>query len=972
MKKLLSLLIVVVMVLSLSMFSLPSSAVLVTVDDVTHTHKTGDHNVDVNVPFFSGEVEYTLLKGRATATNPVYEADDPVAISRPAPKATNGNGGDTSKVINLDGIIDEGEWGAPILSISRDYAAAKSAGAQYSKNAYINKKTPSAENTFYYWNSTFDSTYDNGIDPDTGEALPKGKWSNGFKADSDFSYDVWMAWDYDYFYIAAYVNDPDTGIVSNNAGNIWNGDSFQFMVDADGPNSVMKDQGDVAYNPTQPHSFGYVKDFYTGDDASKDEITSDMPWGSAFKWPGTEWYTSGSVANIGAGYYATSNAARQYSVLYDMSPRYNPHLSQVVTQHDGQTDTTHDVIMWDKCDANVTTSTGNPLGLGYASVRPVIQEDGKTVKTTYEIAIPWSLIDGTKVGCERVWDEGLGQYTLVSNGLDLSNKKAIQAGAEFGLSLVVLNGARGQSGYNSWLGWGSGICTGQTGGEDALTAGGSNSMVLVDDELGTIGHVHTFGPAGCLEPAECTVPGCNYKRGYAAGHSYVTDSATPLYADRNGSVESICSRCGDTQTNTITAVEQSVYHELTQTARPLASDSEWNNSGWNHTYKVGEPQLTVGGVQDPTPTQIIFDENGYSKTPFVSLDGEMVFDLRDGIAGTYFNTNSTYGSFSYKYDFKLTTENEDEFKAAYGGDETDEARLEARLSPNTSYFPGIYHIFGGKYEAVDGSKTYGLYYAAGFFPNERGSNVGKFKIMQANTAVDKYSNFRVLAETDEITLGKDVWHSVDFVYDESAGIAMYYLDGECILAAWDPDMGMDGNTQESIIRIIDAPCIVRGNLALGSTTAFLDDAPASSGYTVTCDGVEYGPYDENEEVSLTVPAMGTVGDFAARFFTWEGATVARSEFNANNGTANGRTYTIVMPDEDVVLTPKYVVIGDASGDDYVTAQDVSAIKRILTDSSGSFPDEQMEGADINLDGFATANDLLLLKRLLTNAYTPVG
>ncbi len=869
MKKLLSVLIVAVMVLSMMSFVAPAGA-------TTAQHTLDAHNVPIDVPYFSGTTNFYEVTGKSTANPKTLEDLGSINISD---KTGSGE-------LNLDGTITEAEWGKPIAEISRDYAATKG-GTEVS-----------AENT-YYWHV----------------AKVNGAYPQRYDETKNFSYKIWMAWDEDYLYIAAETDDPDGAFANNPDGDIWNGDTLQFIVDPDGPNSIVG-------------GTGYRADI------------NNFPWATAVRGGGA-WKSSGKTCNIGVGYLGGEGGVN----MYDMAKRYNPSRDPV---YDAAGNIDYWATNWQSYDifyktfAEDPTKADNPLmgdKYAYAAVIPTstpTAENRLHTVTTYEVAIPWELMSGSYIEFDEETEVST-MHTVVPDP---------QAGDEFGFSAVMLNGARGATEFNQWLTWGSGICHAQTENSgDFLTAGGSNSMVLSSTELGVGGCDHlTFSEPTCEHPYVCTA--CGYEKGFKTGHKYVSEIVTPLGATTDGVITAECQTCHDVQTVTVPAVAQETRFECPATPvvnPPLDPESEWFTDGWSTIYRDENDQ-------------IIFNPDGSMKTTYKAVDGEMVFDLRDAVAGTYFPTNTSQRSFSYKYSFKL---NPEAYANYFGEDET----------PSDNYVQGLYNVFGG-IAPGQGSISYGTSYAAGFFTDDPSSTTVTFKIMEAGGASVVYPAKRiergepeqfVFFETDPIDLGTD-WHDVIFVYDESAGAAFYYLDGECIMAAWDEGFKMNGNDQVTIIRKMEQPCMIK-DMALGTTTAFFEAGP-STGFTVTCDGEVIGTFNEGDTVELPSLDNIVIDRKDARFFTWEGEEVERSRFDATNTTANKRTYSMVMPGHDVVLTSKYVVVGDGDGNGELTIKDIPLMKKQLA-SSVALTEEQIESLDINLDGIVNAKDSPALKKLIS-------
>ena len=889
MKKITSLLIAVLMIVSTAAMIVPAGA-------TSAAHTLDENNVAIDVPYFSGTTNFYEISGKSTDRNKLIEPLGSINISN-----KRGSG-----VLNLDGTITEAEWGVPIVEVDKNYAAT------------LKGMEPSEENT-YFWHVS-----------QVVNAQNKLEWPKGYNPDGEFSYKVWMAWDEDYLYVAAKVKDPDGFFANQPDEDIWNGDCLQFIIDPDGPNSIA---GGSGYNPKEQTTPWATRADSWRKDPDNDKIT---------------WRTS-KVCNIGMGYLGGDGGVE----MFDMENRYFPKYEPV---YDASGNVDYMTVNWKQYEIAYNgfdkpgeeSQAPNPLEgdkYAYAAVLPKAVSRTQ-FETTYEAAIPWELVSGSYIEYDYKTQKTTPRIVA-------PNPKA---GDEYGISMVVLDGARGEKEYNSWLTWGSGVCRAQTESSDYGTAGGSNSMVLVSDELGTIGCDHTFADATCTAPYTCTK--CGYKKGFKTGHHYKSEIVTPLSATDNGVIKATCQTCGDVQNITVPVVEQVITAECPAkpvVAPPLPEDSEWYSAGWTTVYK-----------DERNNDAVIKNPDGTDKTTYQAINGEMVFDLSDSEAGTYFQTFNGRGSFAYKYSFRLTDTYDTHFsnyvhkKDPTTGEELPNEWEKEKASEN--YVQGLYHWFGGIFPESD-RVNYGLSYAAGFFPDAAGSLSGTFKIMEAHGSVIIPKNLEesgspqqwVFCETDNINLGTG-WHDVIFVFDEAVGAAFYYLDGECIMAAWDEGMKMDGNEQVSIIRKMEVPCMIK-DLGLGSTTAFFEN----TGFKVKCDGEVIGTFAPGSTVTLPVPANKLINRCDARFFTWEGAKVTRGKLNPAATTANKRTYTMVMPSNDVELTSKFVILGDANADDNLTVKDVAQMKKFL--SSAVVPtDVQSEAADINLDGLVNQKDLQLLKK----------
>ena len=129
----------------------------------------------------------------------------------------------------FDGFISTEEWGEPTVHVVTE-GAATADDTEVGRNDEFG-----LVNTFYWY-------------------VVEDKDMN-----KNFYYDLWMRWDDQYFYIAAKVNDPDPF----SQVNTWDGDTFQFALDLQGPGAIMK----RAYP-----DFDYKTDRFIG--------TYKVPWSS--------------------------------------------------------------------------------------------------------------------------------------------------------------------------------------------------------------------------------------------------------------------------------------------------------------------------------------------------------------------------------------------------------------------------------------------------------------------------------------------------------------------------------------------------------------------------------------------------------------------------------------------------------------------------------------------------------------------
>lgn len=882
MKKALSLLLTVIMIASTVIVAIPATM-------AAETNTLSAHNVGVKIPYYSGETTVNPWQGSGSSMQHFY--DDEGQYINFTEKS------DTTKLLQLDGEITEEEWGTPLLDLSSDYAARRGEST-----------SPSAENT-YYWNAK-DGDYTGGV------AMQP----------ADLTYPlqmkVWMAWDEDYLYLAAEVRDPDGKSGGSTDASIWNGDTLQIRVDPDGPNSIV-------------------------DGGEYDPETNKFPWKSSVRGDATDASSgeiyAGKVANIGISY---SDA--KYTGMYDMAPRYDPQETEILLA-DGTVDRietawTGKDMFFDREDTHQ-----NPFGSGYAAVysksnRGSGSANKREYLTTYEVAIPWTALNGSGI---YDYDPTTGNYSYT---VDYT---APQAGDEFGASIALLNRKSAQANYNSFLTWGSGVCAGQLASADYVTAGGSNSLLLVSDELGsdTYTCAHEFADANCIAPYVCTK--CGYKKGYSTGHSYTSViNAIPTNLT-DGKITSTCSVCNDVVVTTIPATEGRVKSTWDGT---LSSGGDWSGSK-GYGYLFWNDYKNADGTVNSDPSIPTIDSaTGAQKNTLGTYEGETVLDLTDYQPGTYFDSNDTkFKSYSYKYSVRLTGE-------AFPEDEVG------------SYYPFIGQHVGGNSASPSGTMQYGIHYTIGFYPDEQNSTVGKFKIYKNSYGAGANELSTLITESQEMDLGT-TWHEFVTMYDDDTDTLLMTCDGELMVGIWDAGLDQADTEIQAIFRRYYVPIMMK-DMAYGNITAFFTEEceptpPAPTTFTVTCDGEVIGTYSEGDTVTLPDPGFKAAAgrNLAQRFYNWtgEGVTVTRSAYSKSSTNSSKRSYTMTMPAADVELTSVYVAVGDLNQDGRINASDVRAMVGIFGGTASTAL--AMEAADCNLDGKVNSRDQLALKMSAAGSYT---
>ncbi len=223
------------------------------------------------------------------------------------------------------------------------------------------------------------------------------------------SYMLWLRWDEDYFYMAVKVNDPDGHSLKNSKGDTWNGDSFQARIDPEGYN---------ASSPLGPEAY----------DA---------------EWDGKPW-SRDDIDNLLFGYV---QAAGGFTEAWEYCS------DKGLTPFSGGT-----------CKSEIVPAGAITKDGDYYT------EDAENGITTYELAVPWNVID--------TYQHEYSEYSS-------SNTKGA-IGREYGMSAVVYNSdeenATARWKWNAGLSWGSGIINVQQS-DYAQTCGGSNKVTLSADTV---------------------------------------------------------------------------------------------------------------------------------------------------------------------------------------------------------------------------------------------------------------------------------------------------------------------------------------------------------------------------------------------------------------------------------------------------------------------------------------------------------
>ena len=237
----------------------------------------------------------------------------------------------------IDGTISEDEWGAVSVTVNANEAADLENAAE-------------GVNEF--------NTYLGAVGGEISEEVR-----------NDMSYQLWMRWDDEYFYVAVKVHDADGHAATKSGDDIWNNDCVQMRVDPEGPDSKQ-----VADDPT-------------------------------FDWKTTEWdYVKGTSADGGFG--------SEGNKLWNSAKKMINAGFALVGPADPRTASCWDMQAHVAMDGTLFEATTYDISGD-------LDDEDFACETSYEIAIPWGTI-GDKVmgdGWKPDAESYLGMSLVVLNAL---------------------------------------------------------------------------------------------------------------------------------------------------------------------------------------------------------------------------------------------------------------------------------------------------------------------------------------------------------------------------------------------------------------------------------------------------------------------------------------------------------------------------------------------------------------------------
>lgn len=301
----------------------------------------------------------------------------------------------------IDGYVSEAEWGERLFYANSDDAA----------NLFFNSP--------YY--NTFVSYF----------------WEDKYIAEvCKHEFDGWLGWDENNFYVAVKVRDYDGHSLRFGSHETWNGDSIEFILDPQGPNSSM---GGDPYDPAM-----------------------ESPWEDVTILP-----------DIMAGYVQVAGG---FVECFDKQAQI------------GLTDYSRPVFgAVDVAVAPSDEGAENPINYS---------EDTQMGYTTYELAVPWKYIferDLLNVPASQLTPEELAPYTLDYSDYHFRNNPKGGIGYEFGMSMTLHNSPRGESKVKTFMNWGCGIARQELW--QPQTGAGSNSVVLSGTKFTPAEGYKTYDPS---------------------------------------------------------------------------------------------------------------------------------------------------------------------------------------------------------------------------------------------------------------------------------------------------------------------------------------------------------------------------------------------------------------------------------------------------------------------------------------------
>lgn len=895
MRRSLSLVLVAAMLLSMVIFTVPSASAVATEPSLDWG------NSAATAYYFPGVVNYYEVIGTGTG----FDSAKPSEMGEQLKFR-----GDADIVLNLDGTIEEGEWGEPALFVSSDYAS-KFSGTAGRKN--LDYSEPSKQNTYYY-------------------EVPQESSTVRFWG---LSYTAYFMWDEEFFYMAVDTLDRDghANMKTSSTQGAWNGDAVQFRIDPDGPNSIVDGEGyDAKLNP-------YPWDRQQLDGWS--ESYSEFPN-----------FIVSLTDPINDGINGSTDI---YVERWDAAKRYNVEESAPVEGEDP-------ILVGSEADvAYGSTINGHDLGPVYASVTTKTDRGEGNIyplgtRTQYEIAIPWEYIDSAE------------------DVLTDDSSFMPEAGMELGMALALMNAPRGgNSGYTCYLEWGNGV-TRDASYSHWDVAGGSNCLVLDEtsfNEADVCTHENYAEPT-CESGYKCT--NCGYEWGHDLGHQFEYSEAAMPTGDTTGRIVGTCTRegCGYWVEKTIPTTQFETVGSFTadQTGLTMMPDyfdtaeDEASEVGWTKTWVEadGTPYRDPETGATRNAYEIMNGEAvanltmlKYTGTTFYGDELEHMFSFAQSMdiymAGYSFaseddpedaNTNNMAGEEGYTSGVYLQ----------FGGDGYLGKDYEGGLFyiPETDqYYFAIIDLTSDK----DAAKLH--------------TEEDLEKCALVYNKVDKAEAEELLSfETwHNLKVAYDDTTQTGFVFWDGELMAAGFAPVRKFVRGSEADMLDDTYPDQdgvAIMRTFDLQMYVKNvkveRMVPGQEIPDIEHRPGSGDtYTATINGVAQ-EYAAGEEVTLNAEAFYVDGDWGYRFAAWTGDVDTVADVSASQTT-------FIMPEGDVTIDAEYSLIGDANQDKKFTLEDALYIAQMAVDSRPNISEGDMDG-----DGIIGTLDVNYINWYLVGSWMP--
>ena len=890
MKRSLSLVLVVAMLLSMVIFTVPSAS-------ATTTEPSLDWgNAAATAYYYPGLVNYYEVSGSSPANAQPSENATPIKF----------RGNETDDVINLDGTIEEGEWGEPALTISSDYAS-KFSGTDGKKN--LEYSEPSKENTYYYES------------PDAGDRVTF----------YELNFTAYFLWDEQFLYVAVDTLDRDghRNLKTSETEGAWNGDAIQFRIDPDGPNSIVDGEGYDAklnYYPWARQELNGWTENYS--EFPNFIVSLTQP-------------SSSTINGSTAAYVERWDAAKRYDVQESAPTEEGGDPIRVGSEKDvsmGQVINGHDL---DPVYASVTTT------------RESSAEYTRATRTQYEVAIPWEYIDSAE---DVLTAGGFAPEAGMELGIALALMNSPTGGTGYTSFLEWGNGITRTAAYNHWdVAGGSNclvldgtsykdadVCTHEEYTEPTCESGYkcTNCGYEWGHDLG-----HQFEYSEAAMPTEtttgrivgtCTREGCGYwvektipTTQFETVGSFTADQTNltmmPEYFDV---AEDEASEVGWTKTwveangepyrddsgatrNAYEVMDGEAVANLTMlkyTGTTFYGKEHSDFYSFSQSMDIYMTGYSFASEDDPEDanTNNMAGEDGYTSGVYINFGG-------DGFQGKDYQGGLFYIPETDQYYFAIIdlTSNEDAAtihteedleNCALSYYKVDEAEAEELLSFET------WHSFRVAYD--DTTQT-------------------GFVFWDGELMTAAFAPVRKFVRGDSTDM-------LDGTYTEQNGVA--------IMRTFDLQMYVKNVIIEQMIP--------------GEEIPDREHRPGSGEtYIATINGVAQ-EYAAGDEVTLTAEAFYENSGWGYRFAAWTGDVDTVADVSASQTT-------FTMPESDVTIDADYLLIGDATQDGLLNMEDALYIRQMIAGLRTGVSE-----ADVDGDGLTNVSDMTYMRWYLANTWMP--